>query len=70
MTDEELDQLIRRLGQLRDRNQRLEEFDLISAQSKGYSGAGQTVAEIREELTTNEALIAKMATRLSAAEFD
>ena len=70
MTAEKMDQLIRQLGALRDRTQQIEEFDLPSAHNKGYSGAGQTVAELREELADNEAEIKKLEQALATIEFD
>lgn len=38
------------LGQLRDRLQRLEETDYITAYYKGYSSSGLTLEEIKDEI--------------------
>ncbi|MBM7712882.1 hypothetical protein [Enterococcus xiangfangensis] len=38
------------LGQLRDRLQRLEDMDYMTAYYKGYSTSGATLDEIKEEI--------------------
>lgn len=38
------------LGQLRDRMQRLEETDYVTASYKGYSNSGATLSEIQDEM--------------------
>lgn len=70
MNDKTFDQLLNQISNLRDRNQRLSETDIVSAQHKGYSGAGQTVAEIETEIAANEAKLEKLRAKLDAASFD
>ena len=51
MDDLNFDQRVAELGQLRDRLHRLEEDDYMTAYYKGYSSEGQTVDEIKDEIS-------------------
>lgn len=48
MNEIDYDTTLTLLGQLREKLQRLEETDYITAYYKGYSASGMTLAEIQE----------------------
>lgn len=48
------------LGQLRDRLQRLEDNDYMTAYYKGYSTSGATLEEIKEEIQSLQEQIAQL----------
>ncbi|WP_122646416.1 hypothetical protein [Enterococcus mediterraneensis] len=48
------------LGQLRDRLQRLEDNDYMTAYYKGYSTSGATLEEIKEEIQSLQDQIAQL----------
>ncbi|MGX7204100.1 hypothetical protein [Enterococcus pingfangensis] len=57
------------LGQLRDRLQRLEEMDYMTAYYKGYSTSGATLDEIKEEIQILQGQIHELEVQLDDFEW-
>ena len=69
MDDFTYDQRLTQLGQLRDRLQRLEGTDYMTAYYKGYSNSGATLAEIQDELAILQTQINALTDQLDDENF-
>ncbi|MFD1465116.1 hypothetical protein ACFQ4L_03295 [Lapidilactobacillus mulanensis] len=66
MNEREYEQVIAKLGSLREHLRRLEEDDYATAMYKGYSSDGLTLTEIMAEITTVSESVELLEERLAS----